>query len=258
MLDFSEAQLTAWLSLFLWPLVRISAFFVVAPIVGVQLVPVRIRMGLAVLFTMAIMPILPPMPVVDALSLPALLLIAQQVLIGLAMGSVMQMFFHIFVIGGQMMAMQMALGLASMVDPSNGISVTIVAQFFLMLVTLVFLATNGHLLMFEVLMESFRAMPIGGDGLPNSSLWRLVDAASWMFLSGLLLALPAVTALLIVNLTFGVMTRAAPQLNIFSLGFPVSMAFGLAVIWVSLSGFLLKYDGLAIQAFQLLRSLMAP
>ena len=137
------------------------------------------------------MPMLPPMPVVDALSLAATVLIIQQVVIGLAMGFFMQIFFHVFVIGGQMMAMQMALGLASMVDPSNGISVTIIAQFYLLLVTLVFLASNGHLLMFEVLIESFRAMPVGGNGMERGSIKILVDSASWMFLSGLLMALPS-------------------------------------------------------------------
>lgn len=255
MLEISAAQLTAWIGMFLWPLFRISAFFVVAPVVGARLVPVRIRMGIAVLISLAVMPMLPPVPAIDALSLPTALMVVQQIIIGLSMGFFMQMFFHVFVIGGQMMAMQMALGLASMVDPANGISVTIIAQFYLLLVTLVFLATNGHLVMFEVLIESFRAMPVGGDGLGRSTLWILVDAGSWMFLSGLLLALPAVTALLIVNIAFGVMTRAAPQLNIFSLGFPVSMVFGLTVIWISLAGFLPKYDGYATQAFSFLRGM---
>jgi len=254
MIEFSEAQLGAWLATFLWPLFRISAFFVVAPIVGVQLVPTRIRMGLALLCTIVVMPLLPPLPDIDFLSLPAILVVIQQVLIGIIMGFLLQMFFHVFVIGGQMMAMQMALGLASMVDPANGISVTIIAQFYLMLVTVVFLASNGHLVMFEVLLESFHAMPIGED-FPVTNIWALLDAASWMFVGGLLMALPAVTALLIVNLTFGVMTRAAPQLNVFSLGFPVSMVFGLAVIWASLAGFLPRYDGLAAEAFALLRSL---
>jgi flagellar biosynthetic protein FliR len=247
-------QLMAWLGSLLWPLFRISAFFLVAPVIGVQLVSPRIRIGLALLMSMLVMPLLPPAPVVDPLSLAAALLIVQQLLIGMLMGFFMQMFFQVFVIGGQTMAMQMALGLASMVDPANGINVTVVAQFYLMLCTLVFIASNGHLLMFEVLVESFYAMPVGTP-FQALSLWAVVEAGSWMFMSGLLLALPAVTALLVVNLAFGVMTRAAPQLNIFSLGFPVSMVFGLAVIWASLAGFLPKYDGVATYAFAMLRHL---
>lgn len=254
MIEFTEAQLSTWLALFLWPLFRVSAFFVVAPIVGVQLVPVRIRLGLGLLCTVAMMPLLPQAPDIELLSLQAIFVVIHQILIGLMMGFLMQMFFHIFVIGGQMMAMQMALGLASMVDPANGISVTIIAQFYLMLVTVVFLASNGHLVMFEVLQESFQVMP-PGESVPIGNFWSLVNSASWMFVGGLLMALPAVTALLIVNLAFGVMTRAAPQLNIFSLGFPVSMMFGLAVIWASLAGFLPRYDGLASEAFEIMRGL---
>jgi flagellar biosynthetic protein FliR len=165
----------------------------------------------------------------------------------------MQLFFQAFVFGAQMIAMQMALGLASMVDPANGISVTVLAQYFLLLVTLVFVATNGHIVMFEVLLESFRYLPVGSGWDAWAAGWSIAHAASWMFLSGLLLALPAVTALLVVNLAFGVMTRAAPQLNVFSLGFPVSLVFGLAIVWLGMRGFLPQYDALSQQAFALLR-----
>ena len=242
--------------MFLWPLFRIASFFMVAPVSGAQFVPARVRLGISLLITVAVIPLLPQLPQLDPLSPLSILLIGQQVLIGVAIGFTMQLFFHVFVMGGQMMAMQMALGMASLVDPANGVSVTVVAQFFLMLVTVVFVATNGHLLMIEVLIESFKFMPVGFTGMSESGFIYMVQIGSWMFLSGFLLALPAVTALLVVNIAFGVMTRAAPQLNIFSLGFPVSMVFGLFIIWLSLLDFLPKYDGVATQAFALLRGLL--
>jgi len=239
--------------MYLYPLFRISGFFIVAPIFGSQLVTPRVRLGLAVLVTVLLAPMLPPPPLIDPLSPAAAVLIAQQLLIGIAMGFAMLVFFQVFVVGAQIMAMQMSLGFASMVDPSNGVNVTILGQYFVVLLTLVFVASNGHLVMFEVFVESFRYMPVGGSALSGEQVWTLASLASWLFVSGLLLALPAVTALLVVNLAFGVMTRAAPQLNIFSLGFPVSMVFGLFIVWVSMAGFMPSYARLSREAFELLR-----
>ena len=247
--------LSQWLGAWLYPLARIGGFLIVAPVFGMQLVPARIRAGLAILACALLAPLLPPPPALDPLSLEAGLLISSQVLIGLGMGFAMQLFFQVFVFGAQLMAMQMSLGFASMVDPANGVSVTVLAQYFVVLLTLVFLATNGHLAMLEVLLESFRFVPVGA-ALPSAQWsWTLAAAASWLFLSGLLLALPVVTALLIVNLAFGVMTRAAPQLNVFSLGFPMSMLFGLSIVWASSASFLPSFDTLAREAFALLRLL---
>lgn len=251
--EITLPALGAWLGSYLYPLIRIGGFFMVAPVFGTQLVSPRIRIALALAVTLLLAPLLPAPPPVDPLSPAAMLLVAQQVLVGAGLGLVMQVFFQAFVFGAQLIAMQMALGLASMVDPANGISVTVLAQYFLLLLTLVFLATNGHLVMFEVLLESFRYVPIGSGWDSAAAGWSLAGWASWMFASGLLLALPAVTALLIVNLAFGVMTRAAPQLNVFSLGFPVALLFGLGIIWLSLRGFLPQYDALSQNAFAMLR-----
>jgi len=252
-LDVALPALSAWIGSYLYPMFRLGGFFLIAPLFGTQLIPGRIRIGLALLVTLLIAPLLPPVPALDPLSPAAWLLIAQQVLVGLGLGFVMQLFFQVFVFGAQIIAMQMALGLASMVDPANGVNVTVLAQYFLLLLTLVFVATNGHLVMFEVLLESFRYVPIGSGWDVGAAGWNIAHQASWMFLSGLLLALPAVTALLIVNLAFGVMTRAAPQLNVFSLGFPIALVFGLFIVWLSMRGFLPQYDLLAQQAFAMLR-----
>jgi len=255
MIDLALPALSQWLGAWLFPLFRLSGFFLVAPVFGMQLVPARIRLGLALLVTVLLVPLLPALPAFDPLSPATMLLIAQELLIGLGLGFAMQLFYQVFVMGAQLMAMQMSLGFASMVDPANGISVTVLAQYFTVLLTLVFLASNGHLAMLEVLLESFRYLPAGSGAFGPEPSWRLVSAASWLFLSGLLLALPTVIALLVVNLAFGVMTRAAPQLNVFSLGFPVSMVFGLFIVWASMREFMPRFDTLSAQAFALMRQL---
>jgi flagellar biosynthetic protein FliR len=133
--------------------------------------------------------------------------------------------------------MQMGLGFASMVDPSNGINVAIMSIFYLMFVTMLFVLFDGHLVMIEVIAESFEQIPISAVALDREIYYRLISTISWVFSSALLLSLPALTALLITNFAFGIMTRAAPQMNIFALGFPVALMFGLFVIWLTMGYF---------------------
>ena len=254
MLDLSDAQIGGWVGSFLLPLFRIAALLMTMPIIGTQLVPVRVRLYLSLAICLVLMPTLPPMPVVDAISLQAFLLIAQEILIGVMLGFVLQLFFHVFVMAGQLVATQMGLGFASMVDPANGISVAVIGQFFLMLVTLLFLAMNGHLVVFEVLAESFVTLPVGG-GFLVEHYWELAGKLGWVLGAGLMLVLPAVTALLVVNIAFGVMTRAAPQLNIFSIGFPLTLVLGLVIVWIGMADILAQYQVLVVEALQMLREL---
>jgi len=156
--------------------------------------------------------------------------------------------------------MQMGLGFASMVDPSNGVSVATVAQFFLVAVTLIFLAINGHLVMIEVIVESFVAWPvsmtiIGEDSIKLDVLWEITMRISWLFTSALLVALPILTSVLIVSLSFGIMTKAAPQLNVFTLGFPIGMLFGLFILWVSIGQLSPLFQGFTKETFMFLREL---
>ncbi|MDX1453294.1 MAG: flagellar biosynthetic protein FliR [Oleiphilaceae bacterium] len=256
----TDAQIAAWLGSFLWPLFRIASFFMVIPIIGTQLVPMRVRMGLALVVTMAVAPLLGDMPQVDALSLNALFITLQQVFIGTILGFMFVMLMQLFVVAGQMIAMQMGLGFASMVDPSNGVNVPVLSQIFLIAVTLMFLAMNGHLVMIEVVVESFRSWPVsetilGAGGFGMDLLWEVIMRINWLFASALLLALPAITSVLIVNLSFGIMTRAAPQMNVFSLGFPIGMIFGLFIIWVSTGELLPQFQKLSEETYLFLREL---
>ena len=254
MLELSNEQIGAWVGSFLLPLFRIASLLMVMPIIGTQLVPVRVRLYLAMAIAVVLVPTLPPMPVIDALTVRSLMLIAQEVLIGVMLGFTLQLFFHLFSVAGQIIAVQMGLGFSSMVDPSNGVSVPVLGQFLLMLVTLLFLAMNGHLVVLEVLAESFVTLPVG-EGLLLDHYWSIAGKLSWVVAAGLLISLPIVTALLVVNLAFGVMTRAAPQLNIFSIGFPLTLVLGLFIFWVGLADFLAHFQEFSADALQQLREL---
>ncbi len=256
-MTISGAELMTWVASLMWPFMRIGAMFVAAPIMSARSVPVRIRISLALLLAWVVAPVIPAAPVVDLISMEALVISVYQVFIGVAMGFILQMVFSVFVIAGQSIAMAMGLGFASIIDPQNGVAVPVVSQALLIMVTLIFLALNGHLLLIDVLIKSFTELPVGLLTLSRDGLWQLVGWGSTMFAGGMLVALPAVAALLLVNIAFGVTARAAPQLNIFAVGFPVMLLVGLVFLVLllpSLADHLSRYLG---QSFELIHRLLA-
>ena len=253
-MSFTEAQVTAWLAAFVWPLVRVAALFSSAPVLSAKQLPVRVRVAMAVLITWIIVPTLPQPPVVDLFSYDAFIIMLQQVLIGVSMGFVLQMVFAAVVFGGQVIAYSMGLGFASMVDPQNGTQVPVVATYYVILCTLTFLVLNGHLILIEMVAESFHTLPIAVDGISRNSFFAIVSWASQMFINGLLVALPIVAALLMVNLGMGVVMRAAPQLNIFSVGFPITIVLGFALMVVALPNVLAIFADFLNEAFQMIKN----
>jgi len=175
LLALTDTQISTWVASFILPLFRVTAVLMSMPVFGTTLVPRRIRLYFAVAITVVLVPGLPPMPAVNALDLSALMLIAEQILIGSLLGFSLQLFFQAFVIAGQIISIQMGMGFASMVDPTNGVSAAVIGQFLTMLVTLMFLAMNGHLVVFEVLTESFTTLPVG-SGLVVNHFWELGGA----------------------------------------------------------------------------------
>ncbi|AMB85308.1 flagellar biosynthetic protein FliR [Pseudomonas agarici] len=255
LLALTDTQISTWVASFMLPMFRVGAVIMTMPIFGTTLVPRRIRLYFIVAITVVIAPGLPPMPAVHPLDLSGLMLIAEQIIFGALLGFSLQLFFQAFVVAGQIVAVQMGMGFASMVDPINGVSSAVIGQFFTMLVTLMFLAMNGHLVVFEVLIESFTTFPVG-SGLSTTDLWVIAGKLGWVLGAALMLVLPAITALLVVNVAFGIMTRAAPQLNIFSIGFPLTLVLGMFILWVSLGDILNQYQPLAVEALQFLRQLI--
>ena len=252
-MPLSGAELTAWIGTFLWPFFRIGAFFMAAPIFSANMVPAPIRLLLAAMVTLMLMPLLPPVPIMDGLSPETWLLVAQQILIGAGLGFIVQLLFQVFVVFGQIVAMQIGMGMAQMADPSSGINVTVLSQYALIMTNLVFLAVGGHLVVIYTLAESFTVIPIGLEGFTRDHAWLIAIQGSWLFAGALLMALPIIIAKLVVNVALGVVTRAAPQLNIFVIGFPTMMILGLIELWIWTGEYLFHFDRVAREVFELMR-----
>ena len=234
-------QLIGYVNMVFWPFVRISALLMASPLFGARTFPVRQRILLAMLVSILVAPLLPAVPAIQAFSAEGMLITAQQALIGVAMGFILQMVFAAMVVAGQAIATSMGLGFAATIDPQNGVQVPVISQYFLILATLVFLALDGHLVLIETIIESFYLLPIGSTALPENLAMHTVTWIVEVFKGALLIALPAVAAILLVNLAFGVMTRAAPQINIFAVGFPIMISTGFVMIMLSLPIFLPQF-----------------
>lgn len=232
----------ATLAAYVWPFARLSAMLMTMLVISSQSVPILVRMVYALAITAVIAPVLPPMPSADLFSLTGALITGQQVLVGIALGFISQMVVQAFILAGQIIALQTSLGFASMVDPLNGESTPVIGQFYLMLSTLVFFAMDGHLTMLQMLAQSFISLPVGVTGISPGGFRQLASMGSLLFATALSFALAATIALLIINFTFGIMTRAAPQLNIFSMGFAVAMICGLFIMWLSVGNFLPHFE----------------
>lgn len=231
-------QIEAFIRSFLWPFIRISAMTMAMVVFGSAIMSAQKRVVLSLAITAVIVPVLPTMPAVDMLSYQGWMITIQQLFIGVTVGFVSRLIFETFIVGGQVVAMTSGLGFAQINDPASGVTVPAVGQFFLMMATLIFLAVDGHLLMIDIIVRSFYSMPVGVAGISASDLPSIfVDMASSMFAVGLKMALAAVTSLLIVNLSFGILTKVAPTLNIFVIGFPIILTFGLLILWFTINGF---------------------
>ncbi len=241
---------------YLWPFLRIGAAIGVAPVFGARTVPVRTRLALALVLTAVVAPLVPATPAAELLSAEGLLVAAHQILIGLLMGFVLLVVFAAFVLGGQVVAMQMGLGFASLVDPQNGVQTPMVSQLYVLLATLVFLALDGHLTLIQVLAESFYTMPIDAAGVGTAGIWQVILWGREIFAGAVMIALPAIITLLLVNLSFGVLTRSAPQLNIFAVGFPVIILSGYVVIMVTLWTALPRLSDFVERSVSLLTNLL--
>lgn len=251
MISVTSAQLSAWLGAFIWPFFRILALVSSAPVLGNTSVPVRVKVGLAFVLTLVLAPILGTMPAVEPGSAIGLLILAQQIVIGVAIGFTMRIIFTAVEMAGNIAGMQMGLGFATFFDPQNAAQVPVVGQFLGLLATVLFLALNGHLYMIEVMAQSFQALPVAQPPF-SAAGWRAL--AGWggeIFLAGLLLSMPIMAALLITNLALGIMTRAAPQLNVFSVGFPITLAAGFVVLAIALPYFVPLFDRLLQDALQM-------
>jgi flagellar biosynthetic protein FliR len=258
MISLTTGQLEGWLAQLLWPFMRVGACFMVAPAFGAQFIPPRIRIVLAGAVAMIISPLITTPAGISVFSATGMLVTVQQIIIGIAIGFSLQLLFDAVTLGGQLLANSMGLSFAFNTDPMHGVQTPVLGQIYNMLVMLTFLALNGHLKLIEVLVDGFRTLPVGTTGLGQDGIWTIVTWGSLLFSGALQIALPGVTALLIVNIAFGVMSRAAPQFNLFGVGFPITLVFGLMIILAGLPAMQNTFVHLLSDAFDLLRRLSAP
>ena len=249
MITVTAAQLNAWLAAFAWPFVRILSLIASAPVVGNPSLPASVKIGLALLLSILVVPLLPAPPDVSPASSMGMLILAQQILVGLAMGFAMQLVFHATEMAGEVIGLQMGLGFATLYDYSVPGQIPVIGQFMGIVMSLVFLGINGHLLLISALAESFQHLPVA----PLSSRGGFQALADWggnLFTYSLALSLPLLAALLITNIALGVLSRAAPQLNIFAVGFPATILIGMLMLVLALPYFAPSFvhlweDGLA-------------
>lgn len=234
MISIASTQIDAWIAAFIFPLARILAFIATAPLWSSAGIPRRTRLILAIAITTAISPGLPSMPTVQPASLAGLWILLQQMLIGIGMGFAAKIVFTAFDLAGEFIGSQMGLGFATFYDPLNSAQTPVIAEFIGLLALLLFLSLNGHLIYIATLAQSFSAIPVGENPLGAASWLNLVELGGKIFSAGLLIALPIIVALTITNVALAVLTRAAPQLNLFALGFPITLIGGFLMLAVSL------------------------
>jgi flagellar biosynthetic protein FliR len=255
MINITTGQLEAWLAQYLWPFIRIGACFMMAPIFGAAFVPARVRLFMAGAITLIVAPLVPS-PDIETFSAAAVVVTFHQIIIGFATAFALQLIFDALAMGGQLLSNTMGLGFAFNVDPLRGVSTPVLGQLYMILVTLTFLAIDGHLVLIEILAQGFTTLPVGMTGLDDAMVWRLVEWGSQLFAGALTVALPGMAALLVVNLAFGVMSRAAPTLNLFAVGFPITLIAGLVIMYVGLPSVLAAFGQSLEAAFGVIRTLL--
>ena len=232
----NAADVSLWVSRLWWPILRVGGFVLAAPTLSDTVIPGRIKivMSLALAFLMA--PLVQIPPALSIFSAAGLLAAVQELLIGVAIGMVVQLTFEALMFAGQSISLTMGLGFATLVDPQRGANTTVIGQMFMIFGILTYLAINGHLVLLGALAQSFQTLPIGAAHIDKGFLLSVAQWGARVFESGLLIALPAVIALVIINLALGVVTRAAPQLNLFGIGFTITLLCGFFVLIVGLDG----------------------
>lgn len=253
MISITSTQLSAWLALFIFPFTRILALIASAPVLGNAQIPAQVKIGLALLITIIIAPTLNIPPGIEPASALGLFILLQQLLSGLAIGFTMNLIFSAVETGGELIGMQMGLGFASFFDPQNATFTPLVAQLLGVIATLAFLGADGHLYMLSALADSFQSFPISTTVPSALFLHTLVVWGGSIFSCALQLAMPLIGALLITNLALAILTRSAPQLNIFVIGFPITLIIGFATLMLSLPYFApllerMTHDGLEVSA----------
>jgi len=232
--SFSEAQILGWITPLLWPFLRALALLSSLPLLGTRVVPTRVRIGMAALVALAAQASMPPMPAVALDSWLAFMLVLQQLLIGISLGFAVRLVFAAIELAGEIVGLQMGLNFAGFFDPVSASQSTATSRFFGAMVGWLFIVINGHLLVIAALVDSFKAFPVGEQPFAFLSQALPHQWGAMIFATGLWIALPMVAMLTFVNLVLGVISRVASQINVFAVGFPITLGVGLLGILLTL------------------------
>ncbi len=248
-----QARLAAWL----WVLARVGGFVSVLPMPGATAaVPMRIRVALALALSLLIVSFVPDGPDVPVTSAHGVLILGQEVVLGLVVGFTVRIVFVAVQLAGHLISVQMGLGFALLIDPRNNDQLSLLSYVYYVLAIVLFLALDGHLVLLDMMVQSFHVLPIGMEGMGREQFWSIALWASTVFSGGVWVSLPVVVALLVVNLSFGVITRAAPQLNVFIIGFPVTLLLGMGATLYAMSYLPMQLGTLLNVAFKRAASLI--
>ncbi|MCA1322600.1 flagellar biosynthetic protein FliR [Herbaspirillum sp. alder98] len=255
MLNFTSQQLQLWIAMFIWPTTRILGVLATAPPFGSASVPMLVKVLLGCAIGVLIAPDVPLPAGLDPSSLTGLLILLQQLIIGLSMGMAIRIVFAAVEAAGEFTSSTMGLSFAAFFDPQTQGRTSVVSQFFNLLATMVFLSINGHLVLLAVLAESFHTLPISANPMTTEGLHQLTLWGARIFSMGLQMSLPLVIALLITNLALGILTRSAPQLNLFGIGFSITMMAGFILIGISLPYMLIPMQHFMTEGIEMVRML---
>ena len=234
MLTFTEAQVLAWVTPILWPFLRVLALFSSMPVIAQRSVPIRARIALAFLIAFCAQASMPAIAPIALDSSAAMMAVLQQVLIGVSLGFAVRIVFAAIEFAGELIGLQMGLNFAAFFNPMTSSVETSVTRLFGVTISWLFVVSGGHLLVIAAVVQSFTAFPVGAEPL---AFLRTMQPHRWgaeIFSIGLWIALPLVGMLLFTNLILGVISRVAQQMNIFAIGFPITLGVGLVGVMLTL------------------------
>ena len=257
MITLNSLDINALIASYLWPFTRIMGLLAVAPLFGNRGIPARLKVALGMLLAAIVAPTVADLPAADPMSIAGVLLLAQQFIIGVAMGFAMRIVFTAVELAGELCGMTMGLGFATFFDPQSSGRTSAISQFLSLLTLMVYLAANLHLVVLSTLVDSFTSMPISAMPLGGDLFRQLVGWGGRIFSAGIQLALPVVAALLITNIALGILTRAAPQLNLFGVGFPITLSVGFLMLALTVPYLAMPLERLFAEAFEAMRQVTA-
>jgi flagellar biosynthetic protein FliR len=233
MIVLEDATLYERLAAFFLLTVRLSAMFVAAPFFSASALSVPVRVAFAMAFALVSVASI-NVPPFDLFSIKGALLVAQEIIIGAAIGLTVQLAFAAVSMAGEQIATSMGIGFASMVDPQTGTQSPVLTQFMSIMLLLIFLVIEGHHVLLRHVVASYGVLPVGGDFLDPKMFLDITKAAGLIFSAAFIIGLPLIAALFFVNIIVGLLTRVAPQMNIFSIGFPLSILVGFVLLLIAL------------------------